>query len=73
MYIKDLIQKLQELYASYDDEYKATAGEPEIMIDVFAKIEGTYHYQYLGFSGDIVIEKSPDFSYDVLNAFENKD
>jgi hypothetical protein len=72
MLIKDLIQKLEELYNSYDEEYKATMGEPTIEIDVFRPIEDKPHcFQYAGFSHDIKIEKSDDGVYDILSAFSH--
>jgi hypothetical protein len=67
MQIKDLIAKLEALYNTYDDEYKNIAGEPEIMIDVFKSNGQAFEYQ--GFSGNIVIDKSQDGAYDILSAF----
>jgi len=69
MQIKDLIIQLQALYSTYDDEYIRIAGEPEIMIDVF-KPTANGEFVYAGFSGNIVIEKSGDGVYDILNAFD---
>lgn len=70
MRIKDLIYKLQELYDTYDDEYIQTAGEPEIMIDVFEPEENLPHsFVYKGFSPNIIIEKSSDGVYDILSTF----
>lgn len=71
MQILHLIQKLQALYNTYDNEYKAMMGEPEIMIDVFEKILGPpASFVYKGFSKDIVIEKSSDGVYDILSSFQ---
>ena len=70
MLIKDLIKNLEELYNSYDEEFKTVMGEPTIEIDVFRPVEDTEHYfQYAGFSHDIKIEKSSDGVYDILSAF----
>lgn len=74
MQIKQLISQLQELYATYDDEYKSVMGEPEVMIDIFRLPRNhdpsKYLRQYAGFSGKIVINKSPDGVYDILSAFD---
>ena len=70
MLIKDLINKLEELYSSYDEEYKSVMGEPTIEIDVFRQVDDKNHYfQYGGFSHDIKIEKSDDGIYDILSSF----
>lgn len=78
MRIIDLIDKLQTLYNTYTDEYKATMGEPEIMIDVFEEIgakdqigniQTLYGFEYMGISPNIVIEKSDDGLYDILSKF----
>lgn len=69
MKIIDLIAKLQVLYNTYDDEYKSVMGEPEIVIDVFEKIGNSHQFEYAGFVPDIVIEKTDDGTYDILNAF----
>ncbi len=75
MLIKDLIKQLQELYATYDDEYKYVAGEPEIMIDIFEPIvdvfgNSTHTFAYMGFDKDIIIDKSGDGVYDILSRFK---
>jgi hypothetical protein len=70
MKIIDLIKRLQDLYATYDDEYKSVMGEPEIVIDTFAKLhkdEGTF--RYAGYSPSIDIQKTDCGTYDVLSAF----
>jgi len=73
MQIKHLIAKLQELYDTYDDEYKEVMGEPEIMIDVFEESSVIPHYfQYKGFSPGIVIEKTDDGVYDILSCFKGE-
>lgn len=62
MLIKDLIQELEELYSSFDYEYKSVMGEPEICIDVFRpKYPNSPNYDrlYSGISNEIVIEKYP--------------
>lgn len=74
MKIIDLIDKLQTLYNTYDDEYKSVMGEPEIMIDVFKPIQdvfgnNTHTWTYTGFGKDIVISKTDDGVYDILSAF----
>lgn len=72
MQIRKLIEKLQELYNTYDDEYKEVMGEPEIMIDVFVRAKKTSHtFLYAGFDGrsDIVIDTSSDGVYKIISAF----
>lgn len=70
MILKDLIKKLQELENSYDAEYRAVMGEPDIVIDVFREIPGMpLHFQYAGFSQDIKITYSADGVYPILTAF----
>jgi hypothetical protein len=69
MQIRRLIEKLQELYNTYDDEYKEVMGEPEIVVDVFG---GTGPLRmYRGFAGltDIVIDNSEDGVYKIISAF----
>lgn len=67
MRLKDLIKQLQDLYATYDNEYFLFMGEPEIMIDVFKRTEqGIFTYE--GFSKDIAIEKTSDGVYDIIVA-----
>lgn len=74
MRIIDLIDKLQVLYNTYDDEYKAIAGEPEIVIDVFEKHDATGWFEYIGYTPNIVIEKTDCGTYDILSKFyENQD
>lgn len=73
MRIKDLIAQLNQLYNTYTDEMKSVMGEPEIMIDIFGqKYPGSPNYNriYKGFSGSIVISKSPCGVYDILSAFD---
>ena len=70
MRLIDLIKRLQDLHATYDDEYKTVMGEPEIVIDTFAKLHKDEHtFRYAGFSPSIEIQKSDCGSYDVLSAF----
>jgi hypothetical protein len=69
MQIIKLIKQLQSLYATYDDEYKSVMGEPEIVIDVFEKIGDTHQFEYVGYSPDIIIEKTDCGTYDILSAF----
>lgn len=73
MRIIDLIEQLQALYNTYDDEYKAIMGEPEIVIDMFEKRDDTGWFEYAGWSPWIVIEKTDDGVYDILNAFYDQD
>jgi hypothetical protein len=73
MQIKHLIEQLQTLYNTYNDEYKATMGEPEIVIDMFEKRDDTGWFEYAGFSPWIVIEKTDCGTYDILNAFYDQD
>ena len=70
MLLKDLIKDLQTLY---DEEYKHIdiLGEPEIMVDIFGKNENG-GFDYKGFSPEIRIERSSDFVYSILTAFEKK-
>ena len=71
MLIKELIRKLEELYSSYDEEYKSVMGEPSIEIDVFQPLgdPDNHIFVYAGFSHEIEIEKSDDGVYDILSAF----
>jgi len=72
MRLIDFISDLQRLYESYDEEYKSTMGEPEIMIDVFAPLHGDdTKFRYAGLNNLIKIEKSDDGVYDVISAFSN--
>lgn len=76
MKLIDLISQLQALYNTYDDEYKETMGEPEIVIDVFDRLGNTHTFEYGGFTKDIVIEKTDCGTYDILSKFHencNKD
>lgn len=73
MRIIDLIKKLEDLYCTYDDEYKHYMGEPEIMIDVFGDTDTPHRYEYRGFSKDIYIDKSADGVYDIIRAFDIKE
>lgn len=74
MRIIDLIDKLQTLYNTYNDEYKAVMGEPEIVIDVFEKHNATGWFEYMGYIPNIVIEKTDCGTYDILSKFhENQD
>lgn len=72
MQLKLFIEQLQALYASYDDEYKQIAGEPEIMVDCFvSKFQDNgkaTHFHYAGISGNVELYKSSDGVYDVINA-----
>ena len=73
MRIIDLIKKLEDLYCTYDDEYKHHMGEPEIMIDVFGDTDKPHMFEYRGFSKDICIDKSADGVYDIIRAFDMKE
>lgn len=72
MKLIDLIHQLEDLYYSYDDEYRSFAGEPEIMIDTFDSV-GDHKFEYVGFSPDIYIDKSADGVYDIIRAFKTKE
>jgi hypothetical protein len=72
MRLIDLIRQLEDLYYTYDDEYKHHMGEPEIMIDVFGETNIPHQFQYKGFSPAIHIDKTADGVYDVIRAFETK-
>jgi hypothetical protein len=72
MLLLDLIRELEDLYYSYDEEYRAVMGEPEIMIDTFALI-GDHKFQYAGFGKDIYIDKTADGVYDVIRAFKTEE
>lgn len=66
MLLKDLIKKLQDLYDSYDEEYKEVMGEPDIMIDAFELLpEG--RIKYSGFSPNIMIDYSSDGVYPIMS------
>ena len=70
MLIKDLIEQLTALYNIYTPEDKEIMGEPEIMIDVFDPLPGKAGwFEYVGFSTQIVIEKTDDGVYDILSSF----
>jgi hypothetical protein len=73
MRIIDLIDGLQKLRATYNDEYLNIMGEPEIMIDVFKLVNpdtpGDYTRMYAGFHNKITIDKTPDGVYDVISSF----
>jgi hypothetical protein len=69
MKLIDLIKQLEDLYCTYDDEYKHHMGEPEIMIDVFRECDTPHKFEYSGFSPNIVIDKSADGVYDIIRAF----
>ena len=68
MRIIDLIKKLEDLYCTYDDEYKHHMGEPEIMIDCF-KRTAPGEFVYAGFNDKVEIHRSSDGVYPILNAF----
>ena len=62
MQIKALIKVLEDLYLTFDDEYKEVMGEPEIAIDLFSrKYPGSANYDrvYGGISNEIIIEEYP--------------
>jgi hypothetical protein len=72
MRIIDLIDGLQKLRATYDDEYVKIMGEPEIMIDIFrlANPGDVNRYRvYAGFHNKITIDKTSDGVYDVISSF----
>ncbi len=70
MKIRDLINQLEDLYSTYDDEYKYHMGEPEIMIDIFRETQEPHKFEYVGFSPYIHIDKSADGVYDIIRAFD---
>lgn len=70
MGLKELIDKLQEIYDTHTIEEKLVVGEPEIMIDVFRHAPGHEHlFEYTGFDRDIEIEASGDGVYHILSRF----
>lgn len=73
MKITDLINKLEDLYSTYDDEYKYYMGEPEIMIDYFEIADNGHDIEYKGFTNEIHIDKTADGVYDILRAFNIKE
>ena len=73
MRIIDLIRQLEDLYCTYDDEYKHHMCQPEIMIDIFRDTEENHKFEYAGFSPFIHIDKSADGVYDILRAFHTED
>lgn len=69
MRIRDLIDKLEELYREEMQQYDVI-GEPEITIDVFKPTDDGEFRQYAGFhTGDILITRSSDGVYPILSAF----
>jgi hypothetical protein len=75
MYLKDFISALQELYDTYADEYKDLAGEPEITIDKFEKINTktfTHLYEFKGVSPDIQVRRTYDGVFLVLTALPDR-
>ena len=72
MRLIDLINTLQDLYNTYDDEYKEVMGEPEIVIDSFDRIGNTHTFEYAGYNDKIVVEKTDCGSYDIINKFGNQ-
>jgi hypothetical protein len=73
MLIKDLIKCIEDLYYTYDDEYKHHIGEPEIMVDIFKETDIRHKYEYVGFSPFIHIDKSADGVYDIIRAFDTEE
>lgn len=73
MLIKDLIKRLEDLYYTYDDEYKHHMGEPEIMVDIFRETDTPHKFEYAGFSPFIHIDKSADGVYDIIRAFNTEE
>lgn len=70
MLLKDLINKLQELYDNETSrESLEVFGEPEIMIDTFEKNYGNL-FNYSGFDKEINIERSGDGVYLLLSRFK---
>lgn len=75
MYLKDFIDALQELYDSYTEEYKVIAGEPEITIDKFEKINTktfTHLYEFKGITPNIQIRRTYDGVFLVLTALPER-
>ena len=72
MELRQLIMQLEELYYSYDDEYKHHMGEPEIVIDTFKETAEKHKFEYAGFSPFIHIDKSADGVYDIIRAFHTE-
>jgi len=76
MLLKDFIKELQRQYdnETSDPEYLEMMGEPEIMIDVFKKCENPLHeYQYVGFDKEVLVERSGDGVYLILNRFSKNE
>lgn len=69
----DLIRQLEDLYYTYDAEYKHHMGEPEIMVDIFKETDERHKYQYVGFSPFIHIDKSADGVDDIIRAFHTEE
>lgn len=72
MLIKDLIQKLQDIYDNeIQGDYLDIMGEPEIMIDIFeSDNNNNKHFVYKGFDKEIDIERSSDGIYLILSRFK---
>jgi hypothetical protein len=72
MYLKDLISALQELYESYTEDYKDLAGEPEITIDRFEKINAKSQvdktFEFKGVTPNISVRRSYDGVFLVLTS-----
>ncbi|MGZ4849831.1 MAG: hypothetical protein ACXV2C_00435 [Candidatus Bathyarchaeia archaeon] len=75
MYLIDFISALQELYDSYTVDYKELAGEPEITIDKFEKINTktfTHLHEFKGVTPDIQIRRTYDGVFLVLTALPDR-
>lgn len=73
MILRDFIRQLEDLYCTYDDEYKHHMGEPEIMVDIFKETGDPHKFEYAGFSPFIHIDKSADGVYDIIRAFHTEE
>lgn len=69
MLIKDLINKLEEVY-QHDLKYLDLFGEPTIHMDTFKQIEGAFTFNYSGISDNIEIVRDPSGVYNILSKME---
>lgn len=67
MKTKDLIVQLQKLVEKHEPHVDIM-GEHEIVVDVFGKNDSNV-FHYLGFSPNIIIERTSDGVYDIISSF----
>lgn len=75
MLLKDFIVELKEIYDTFPADYLEIVGEPEIVIDDFAKIASkTFHrlFEYKGVKEQITIDRTFDGSLLVITPLTNR-